>query len=226
MTMIVHVLVLLPPSEGKTAPTRGRPLDVSALAFPQLTAHREALLDAVDPTLRAAPATRACALYTGVLFGRLRLPELPARARRRVLIASGLWGVVAPDDRIPAYRLPIGERVPAVGGLAAYWRSALRDALPDSGLVVDLRSGGYATAWRPRAATVVGVRAFSERAGRRTAVSHMVKATRGDVARLVLTAPRAPRSPAAVAEIVAAAGHEVELERVGPGWSLDVIVRA
>jgi hypothetical protein len=226
MSMIVTVLVLLPPSEGKTAPTRGRPVDLDALAFPQLTERREALLDAVDPALRAAPAARASAIYTGVLFGRLRLPELPARARRRVLIASGLWGAVAPDDRIPAYRLPIGEAVPGVGGLAAYWRPALREALPDSGLVVDLRSGGYASAWRPREATVVGVRAFTERAGKRTAISHMVKATRGDVARLVLTAPRAPRSPAAVAEIVAAAGHEVELERSGAAWSLDVIVRA
>jgi cytoplasmic iron level regulating protein YaaA (DUF328/UPF0246 family) len=226
MSMIVHVLVLLPPSEGKTAPTRGRPLDLSTLAFPQLTERREALLDAVDPVLRTAPTARASALYTGVLFQRLRLPELPARARRRVLIASGLWGVVAPDDRIPAYRLPIGEPVADLGGLAAYWRPALRDALPDSGLVVDLRSGGYAVAWRPREATVVAVRGFTERAGRRTAISHMVKATRGDVARLVLTAPRAPRNPAAVAEIVAAAGHEVELERSGAAWSLDVIVRA
>ena len=28
-----------------------------------------------------------------------------------MLIASALWGVVAPDDRIPAYRLSIGARV-------------------------------------------------------------------------------------------------------------------
>jgi cytoplasmic iron level regulating protein YaaA (DUF328/UPF0246 family) len=87
--------------------------------------------------------------------------------------------------------------------------------------VLDLRSGGYAAAWRPRDATLLGVRAFVERAGKRTAVSHLVKATRGEVARIVLTAARPPRSPAAVAELVAAAGLEVELS----GRTLDVIER-
>jgi uncharacterized protein len=215
------VLVLLPPSEGKTAPRRGRPLDLATLAHPELTARREALIDALDPGLRAAPTARASAVYTGVLFQRLRLAELPLRSRRRVLIASALWGVVRPDDRIPVYKLPIDARLDGFGGLAAYWRPALREALPDDGLVLDLRSGGYAAAWRPRDATLLGVRAFVERAGRRTAVSHMVKATRGEVARIVLTAARPPRSPAAVAELVAAAGLEVELS----GRTLDVIER-
>jgi cytoplasmic iron level regulating protein YaaA (DUF328/UPF0246 family) len=220
------VLVLLPPSEGKTPPRRGRPVDLAALAYPELTSPREALLDALDPALRAAPAARASAVYTGVLFQRLRLAELPAAARRRVLIASALWGVVRPDDRIPAYKLPIDQRLDGFGGLAAHWRPALRDALPDDGLIIDMRSGGYAVAWRPRGATVVGVRAFVEREGRRTAISHMVKATRGDVARLLLSAPRRPRDPDAVAAIVAAAGHRVEVTRAGGGWSLAVIERA
>ena len=38
-------LVLLPPSEGKLAPARGRPLDLAALSFPPLTPLRESLLD-------------------------------------------------------------------------------------------------------------------------------------------------------------------------------------
>jgi cytoplasmic iron level regulating protein YaaA (DUF328/UPF0246 family) len=217
------VLVLLPPSEGKTAPRRGAPLDLSGLAFADaLTERRAALLDALDPGLRTAPTARASKVYTGVLYQRLRLPELPLRARRRVLIASGLWGALRPDDRIPAYKLPIDARLDGFGGLAAYWRPALRAALPDDGLILDLRSGGYAAAWRPRTATVLAVRAFVEHAGRRTAVSHLVKATRGEVARIVLTAPRPPRSAAAIAELVAAAGHEIELT----GATLDVIERA
>jgi hypothetical protein len=208
------VLVLLPPSEGKTAPVRGRPVDLEALAFPALTASRIAVLGALreGSELLDAPAARASKVYTGVLFARLGLPELPLRARRRVLIFSGLWGVVRPDDRIPAYKLPIGTPLPGLGGLAAVWRPMLREVLPDErGLVLDLRSGPYAAAWRPRRATVLGVRAFVQRGGRRTAVSHMVKATRGEVARLVLEAPRPPRTPEAVAELVAAAGHDVEL---------------
>jgi cytoplasmic iron level regulating protein YaaA (DUF328/UPF0246 family) len=216
------VLVLLPPSEGKTAPSAGRPMKLTALAHPELTPEREALLDALDPGLRAAPAARASAVYTGVLFQRLRLPDVPGDARKRVLIASGLWGVVRPDDRIPAYKLPIGAKLDGFGGLAAYWRPALRAALPDGGLVLDLRSGAYAAAWKPRGATVLGVRAFVERGGQRKAISHMVKATRGDVARIVLSAPVAPTGPEGVAELVAAAGHEVELR----DGTLDVIERS
>jgi cytoplasmic iron level regulating protein YaaA (DUF328/UPF0246 family) len=220
------VLVILPPSEGKTAPATGAPADLARLVHPELNPRREALLDALDPALRTAPAAPAAKVYTGVLYQRLRLRELRPAARRRVLIASALWGVLRPGDRIPAYKLPIGDRLDGFGGLAAYWRPALAEALPDRGLVVDMRSGAYAAAWRPRAATVVGVRAFVERDGTRTIVSHMVKATRGEVARLLLDAPRPPRDPAAVAAIVAAAGHEVELTPAGGGWSLDVIDRA
>ncbi len=59
----------------------------------------------------------------------------------------------------------------------------MRRALPDSGLIVDLRSGAYTAAWKPKQATVVGVRAFID--GK--TISHMVKATRGDVARILLS---------------------------------------
>jgi cytoplasmic iron level regulating protein YaaA (DUF328/UPF0246 family) len=213
------VLVLLPPSEGKTAPRRGRPADLGALVHPELTPAREALLDALDPGLRAARAARASQVYTGVLFQHLRLAELPARARKRVLIASALWGVVRPDDRIPAYKLPIGDRLPGLPALAAYWRPRLTEVLPDAGFVLDLRSGAYAAAWTPRRATLLGVRAFVERDGTRTPVSHMVKATRGTVARIALEASPPPRSPAAVAALVEAAGHRVELTDA----TLDVI---
>jgi cytoplasmic iron level regulating protein YaaA (DUF328/UPF0246 family) len=218
------VLVLLPPSEGKTSPRRGRPVDLAALSHPELTAAREAVLRALpdgDALLRA-PTARASAVYTGVLYQHLGLAGLPLRARRRVLIFSGLWGVLGPDDRIPAYKLPIDAKLLGIGGLAAHWRGPLREALPDGGLILDLRSGGYAAAWRPRRADVLAVRAFVERDGKRAPVSHMVKATRGDVARLTLAASPPPRTPAAVARLVAAAGHEVERS----AGTLDVIERS
>ena len=56
---------------------------------------------AVDAELSSAPAGPAAAVYTGVLYDRLRLPELPKRAQGRVLIASALWGVLRPADRDP-----------------------------------------------------------------------------------------------------------------------------
>ena len=138
-----------------------------------------------------------------------------------MLIASALWGVVRPDDRIPAYRLSISARLPRIAGLAAYWRPALAKALPDEGLVVDLRSGGYAAAWAPKRATVVGVRGFTEQGGERKVISHHVKAIRGDVARALLQAPEPARTPEDVAATAAR-----RASRGADGSSVDVIARA
>lgn len=245
------VLILLPPSEGKSAPPAGGdPVDLDALAFAaELGERRAGLLDAlerlgrasqakalkqlaiskgqageiaVDAELRRAPAAPAAEVYSGVLFDHLGLAELPARARRRVLIASALWGVVRPEDRIPYYRFSAKARLDKIGAPAAYWREALAAALPDKPgeLIVDMRSGAYAAAWKPRRATLIGVRAFGESGGVRKPVTHMAKAVRGDVARALLQAKKAPKNPEAAAAIASDAGFKVELT----DESLDVIV--
>ena len=41
------VLILLPPSEGKFAPTRGKPLQLADLSFPELSGAREEVLTAL-----------------------------------------------------------------------------------------------------------------------------------------------------------------------------------
>lgn len=180
--------------------------------------------------LLGAPAAPAAEVYTGVLYQHLDLgslaPGARARAGRQLFVASALWGVVAIDDRIPAYRLSIGAALPRIPRLAAWWRPALAAALPGDRLVVDLRSAAYAQAWRPAGAPVVEVRAFVERAGTRTPVSHMVKAVRGEVARILVQRRTAPADPQDVAGAVEAAGERVELEapaRPGGAWVLDVI---
>jgi len=244
------MLILLPPSEGKTAPETGAPVDLGALAYADaLTESRRKLLGAlaalaelpveravsmlavskgqvgevaVDAELATAPAGPAAAVYTGVLYDRLRLPELPKRAQGRVLIASALWGVLRPTDRIPYYRLSAKAKLDGIGGLAAFWRPVLADALPDKEgtLVVDMRSGAYAAAWKPERATLLAVRAFTESKGKRKPVSHMAKAVRGEVARALLEAKKPPESPEAAAAIAEASGFTVEPT---PGY-LDVIV--
>jgi uncharacterized protein len=244
------MLILLPPSEGKTAPTTGPPVELDRLVYAAtLTPSRRKLLGAlaalaelpveravsmlgvspgqaaevaVDAELRSAPAGPAASVYTGVLYDRLRLPELPKRAQNRVLIASALWGVLRPGDPIPYYRLSAKAKLGGIGGLAAFWRPALAEALPDKpgSLVVDMRSGAYAAAWKPRRAELVSVRAFSEVKGKRKPVSHMAKAVRGEVARALLEAKQAPEDAEGAASIAAAAGFSVEL---GGGF-LDVIV--
>jgi uncharacterized protein len=248
------VLILLPPSEGKTAPEAGESVDLGSLAFAaELTASRAALLDAlerlgreplenavkklavsagqageveVDAALRRAPAAPASSVYSGVLYDRLDLPGLPAPARRRsekqVLIASALWGFLRPGDRIPYYRLSAKARLDGIGALAAWWRPALAEVLPDEPgrLIVDMRSGAYAAAWKPRLASLLAVRALSDEGGKRKPVTHMAKAVRGEVARALLLAERPPTDPEAAAAIAAAAGFDVELGDA----SLDVIV--
>ena len=225
------MLIVLPPSEGKTAPAGGAPVELAALAYAdELTAKRERVLAALVRTSagkqrgRALKALGLSAGQAGELDRNAALETRSGRARRRglhgralraaaaaraaarpraerVLIASALWGVVAPDDRIPAYRLSISARLPRIAGLAAYWRPALAKALPDDGLVVDLRSGGYAAAWTPKHARVVSVRGFTPEG---KVISHLVKAIRGDVARALLQAPEPPATPEDVAEIAAA----------------------
>jgi len=217
------MLILLPPSEGKARPEKGGSVDLESLAYSaDLGEKRAELLEAFDPGLREAPAAPAYEVYTGVLFKRLELSELPAAARRQVLIASALWGVVGPDDRIPYYKFPPKTRLKGIGAPNAFWRPALAAALPDTDgeLIVDMRSGAYAAAWKPKRATLLAVRAFTESDGERKAVSHMAKAVRGDVARALLEAKKAPSSPEGAAAIAKAAGFTVELT----DGSLDVIV--
>ncbi len=246
------MLILLPPSEGKTAPTTGVPVELDKLVYSAaLTPSRRKLLGAlaalaelpleravsmlgvspgqaaevaVDAELSSAPAAPAAEVYTGVLYDRLRLPELSQRAQGRVLIASALWGVVRPEDQIPYYRLSAKAKLSGIGGLAAFWRPALAEALPDEdgGLVVDMRSGAYSAAWKPKRATLLGVRAFTEVGGERKVVSHMAKATRGEVARALLKSRSVPKTPEAAAAIAEAAGFTVELT----AGRLDVIVPA
>ncbi|QGQ19077.1 peroxide stress protein YaaA [Cellulomonas sp. JZ18] len=221
------MLVMLPPSEGKTPAATGAPVDLDALAHPDLTPLRAQVLDALvevsaradapatlgvspglaaevarNTTLREAPAAPAARVYTGVLYAAAGLADLTPAARTRaaahVRIVSGLWGVVTPTDRIPAYRLSMGTDLPGVGPLAAAWRGPLGDTLvaeAAGALVVDCRSATYLAAWTPPAdADWVTVRVLREVDGRRSVVSHHAKHTRGVLTRHLLTRRgRAPR---------------------------------
>lgn len=183
-----------------------------------------------DRTLRRAPAAPAGEVYSGVLFQELGLASLAPASRERasehLLVASALWGVVRLEDRIPAYRLSMGARLPGLDrGLAATWRPDLTAALPDrpGRLVVDLRSGPYGAAWTPRRATVVAVGATTPDG---TVVSHMAKAVRGRVARRLVEASSPAVSPQDVAALAAGPGERAELHppaRPGGPWRVQVV---
>ena len=73
--------------------------------------------------------------YTGVLYQELAWPTLPAAARRRgdaqVRTVSGLWGLVAPADPIPPYRLKMSASLDGLGRLSTWWRPRLAPVLAE-----------------------------------------------------------------------------------------------
>ncbi len=104
------MLILIPPSEGKSVPQRGKCLDLDNLALPQLTDARDQVIEALvdfcrdDPEraavalgvpktqldlvalnagLRQAPTARADRVYSGVLYDALSPATLSTAARRR-----------------------------------------------------------------------------------------------------------------------------------------------
>lgn len=185
-----------------------------------------------DGQLASSPVAPARDVYTGVLYDRLGFPSLPATGRRRagksLLISSALWGFLAPGDQIPYYRFSMKAKLPQIGGLPAYWRESLAETMAgagydeERGLVLDMRSGAYSTAWKPKRARLVTVRGFTETGGKRRAISHMAKAVRGDVARIALSAPVMPSDFEELAGLLEAEGLAVELS----GKYLDMIEKA
>ena len=237
------MLLLLPPSEGKAVGGDGPPLDLGALSWPTLTGVRRELLDTLQALARADPAALQRALgcpagevdkdavlttaatlpalrrYTGVLYDALSYATLTGPARRRanesIVVASALFGLVRPTDRIPGYRLSGGTALPGTGSLASRWRPVLEPVLAARrNLVVDLRSGPYAAL--ARVPDAVQVRVLRESDGRRTVISHDNKYTKGRLARVLCergarTAADVADAGAAVADVVEVDGRRVDL---------------
>jgi cytoplasmic iron level regulating protein YaaA (DUF328/UPF0246 family) len=187
-------VVLLPPSEGKAPGGRGRPWRPGGGVLPELDVARAEVLAALGDGVAEAPTRRAIDRYTGVLYGQLDWASLPPPAKqlgsRTLLIVSGLWGVSAPGDPIPAYRLKMSAALPPLGRLATWWRPRLTAALAPhvaGRLVWDLLPGEHAAAWSPADVPVrrrVTVR-FLDREGR--TVSHWNKLLKGALVRHLLT---------------------------------------
>lgn len=104
------MIILLPPSEGKTRPVSGRPLDLESLDLGPLNTTRESILTSLiavsggnpkramdrlglgktqadalplNANLRHEPTARADAVYSGVLYAALDFASLDESARKR-----------------------------------------------------------------------------------------------------------------------------------------------
>ncbi|MGW2343824.1 peroxide stress protein YaaA [Streptomyces sp. NPDC001661] len=190
---------------------------------------------AKNTELRTAGARPAGEIYTGVLYDALDLASLDAAAKKRaaksLLVFSGLWGAVGVADKIPSYRCSMGVKLPGLGALGAYWRGPMAEVMPEAagdGLVLDLRSSAYASAWKPKggvAERTATVRVLH--APTRKVVSHFNKATKGRIVRSLLEAGSAPAGPAELVDVLRGLGYAVEVEeptKAGRPWSLDVLV--
>lgn len=248
------MIVLLPPSETKRPGGDGPALALDAMSFALLRDTREELVGELaelaadrpasrkalgisasqdaeidrNAALRTAPTLPAIHRYTGVLYDALDVESLhgtaAGRARSRLAVVSALFGLIRAGDRIPAYRLSAGSKLPGRPTLAARWKPALEPVLAELAeheLVVDLRSGSYAALGKaPNAVTVDVVAEHAD--GRRTTVSHFNKAHKGRLARALATTRAEPADAAAVAAVARRAGMRVERR----GDHLTVVVAA
>jgi cytoplasmic iron level regulating protein YaaA (DUF328/UPF0246 family) len=248
------VLILLPPSEGKTGRARGARLDLDRLSWPELTETRArvlaALADAsarddaaavlgVSPNLTAeiernvraleAPSLPALECYSGVLYDALDHAALSPAGRRRagrwLVVVSALYGAVRPSDRIVPYRLSMAVNLPGVGPLAAAWRPHLAPVLT--------RAAGRGLVVDCRSSTYAAAWApTGEFAARWVQVhvpgaTHLAKHTRGLVAAAICELGHEPTTPQALATALAPA-FEVALAppmRAGRPWVLSATAR-
>ena len=217
--------ILLPPSEGKTAPASGPACDLATLSFHQHLGPIRARQWRLQPAaVRRAPSAPAHSVYSGVLYAALDYPSLSVAARRRadrsIVIVSALFGALSLADRVPAYKATM---------TTALWRPSITEALDaePAAVVVDCRSSTYLGAYAPPRERTVAVRVFKQSGRQRSVITHMSKHYRGLVARALVQSARTPRTVEAVAQIVS---RDWTCELTEPTekqpWLLDLIVRA
>lgn len=171
-------------------------LGVKGAALAAATEANRSILD--------APTMAAIDRYTGVLYAALDAGSLGARARTRldrsVLVVSGLWGLVAPGDPIPDYKLKMGASLPGVGKLSTWWRPAIDERLgallqgrPRHAPVWNLLPNEHAAAWSGAVDTPTFSVRFLEpgRDGALVAVSHWNKHLKGSLVRFLVEHPGA-----------------------------------
>ena len=190
------MLILLPPSEGKAQPEKGKKLNLSQLLFASdLTEIRESVMPASVDITKSRPAHE---IYTGVLYQSLGWSTLSQAAQNRgeksIVIISAVFGVLRITDVIPTYKAKIK---------AALWQKAITPLLDEKNddLIIDCRSSTYSTVWKPDPKKTVAVRVFQIKNGKRLVITHMSKKYRGELTRLLLKQGTSPATPHKVKEI-------------------------
>lgn len=232
--MPARSLILLPPSEGKAPGGDGPPWAPGTMAHAELDGARRRVLAALGRSHPAAtgPTCPAIERYTGVLYRELDAASLRGTARTRlrrdVRIVSGLWGLVAPADPIPDYRLKMSARLEPLGRLSSWWRPQLTAALAPmvrGAVVWDLLPNEHAAAvdWSvlaPRRRVTVRFVDADDRT-----VSHWNKLLKGSIVRWL--AETGSRDPLALADLDHPQGYRLDpAATVDDGRSVALVLRA
>lgn len=138
-----------------------------------------------------APLLPAWQRYQGVVWTHLEPDTLTSSFRRRILVPSGLYGLVAGEDPIVDYRLKMNVTLAPLSSLASFWRPFVTEAIDHAvkrATIVDLLPKEHAASvdvnvLRSRRSVItVRFRAFDDQ----SAVGHDAKAVKGVLARSVL----------------------------------------
>lgn len=212
--------ILLPPSEGKaTGGSLGTSWDCESGTFGALLGtHRSEIARALkklkggdgallgvkgthlahaqqaNQALVGSPTLPAWRRYTGVVWDHLDLESFPATQRntllKRILVPSGLAGLVRADDPLPDYRLKMGARISPMGLMSAWWRNDITAALAQmtkKRAVIDLLPQEHRAAFSwPDVPHAVRVDLVSKSGG--IVGGHNAKAAKGLLTQHLLTA--------------------------------------
>jgi cytoplasmic iron level regulating protein YaaA (DUF328/UPF0246 family) len=147
------------------------------------------------------------------------------------VISSALFGLVRPDDLIPAYRLSGDVVLPGIGAPAAHWRNCVSEVInQSSGVIIDLRSQMYANLGpipAEASARAVSARILLEKNGKRSIVSHHNKASKGRLVRALAERSAQPSTIDALMKSLRELKWKCELsesKKPGQPATLDIIV--
>ena len=154
--------------------------------------HHLARAQAANLSLLGAPTLPAWQRYTGVVWDHLDLETFSTAAKtantKRILIPSGVLGLVRADDPIPDYRLKMGARLAPMGTLNKWWRDNVTAALHQhvkKNVVIDLLPQEHRVAINiDLLPNVVRVDLVSKKGG--VVGGHNAKAAKGLLARHLL----------------------------------------
>lgn len=136
-----------------------------------------------------APAWRR---YEGIVWGHLDPSSLTSALRRRVLVPSGLYGLLCSEDPIADYRLRMNVRLQPLPSLAQFWRPIVTPLLHDRAkntTIVNFLPQEHAASidFRSLEGSHVVVNVHFVANDEKRAVGHDAKAIKGVLARHVLT---------------------------------------